>query len=56
MPFVGKPDQLWIFIGNRITNRARPQECISDKKGEKPCHAKPYKGKSTQHWRAEYVM
>jgi len=56
MPFTGQPDQLWVFAGNRIINRARPVECLTDKNGDRPVHAKEYRGKPKQHWRVEYVM
>jgi hypothetical protein len=55
MPFTGQPDQLWIFAGNRIINRMRPQECLTDREGDRPLHAKEYKGKPRQHWRVEHV-
>lgn len=56
MPYTGQPDQQWVFAGNRIVNRARPAECLTDREGERPCHAKQYKGKSRQHWRVEPVL
>lgn len=56
MPYTGQPDQQWIFAGNRIVNRVRPTECLTDREGERPCHAKGYKGKPRQHWRVEMVM
>ena len=55
MPYTGQPDQQWIFAGNRIVNRVRPHECLTDREGERPCHAKGYKGKPRQHWRVEMV-
>ena len=55
MPYTGQPDQQWVFAGNRIVNRMRPGECMTDREGNRPCHAKEYKGKSRQHWRVEVV-
>lgn len=55
MPYTGQPDQQWVFEGNRIVNRLRPIECLTDREGDRPCHAKPYKGKPRQHWRVEMV-
>jgi len=55
MPFTGQADQQWIFSGNRIVNRMLPAVCMTDREGDRPCHAKEYKGKPRQHWRVEMV-
>jgi len=55
MPYCGRPDQQWVFSGNKIINKVRPTECLSDKDMQRPIEVKAYQGKPKQHWRMEYV-
>jgi len=58
-PFRGDARQLWMFQGNRITNKYNPNEVLDIERAEQRDEARViawnYNGGANQHWRMDYV-